>query len=118
MKFIKGELDILLCETDTIVLFLNVNDVENITTKFTKFFDNPVSSYTISKMYDNIITNIAISNLSIDVTRWSHKLKGGDVKFSIDKTLTRWISKIGLSHDKKSFVFSYRNNLEYYRIED
>jgi hypothetical protein len=118
LKFIKGVdgTEILYCETNTVALFINVNNIENITIDFNKTFNTPVSSATLTNVNNNILTNVAISHLSIDITQWSHKLKGEDIRFAISKPLTQWISNIGMSSNNKSLVFNYRNNLEYYSI--
>jgi hypothetical protein len=119
IKFIKGHngTEMLYCETNTVALFINVNNIENISIDFNKTFNTPVSSSTLTNVNNDSLTNVSISYLSIDVTQWSHKLKGEEIKATISKPLTQWVSNIAISSNNKSLMFNYRNNLEYYSIE-
>lgn len=116
LKFIKEQYESLFCETDTVSIFLNTNDIQNITPILSKSFDTPVSSTTVINVSNDTLINVAISYLSIDITKWSHKGNGENITFSTSKPLTKWISKLWLSNDNKSLLFNYLNNIEYYKI--
>jgi hypothetical protein len=116
LKFIKDQYESLFCETDTVSIFLNTSNIHNVTAIRSKSFRSPVSSTTAINASNDTLINAAISYLSIDITKWSHKDNGENITFTTSKPLTKWISNLWLSHDNKSLVFRHLTNIEYYKI--
>ncbi len=118
LKFIKiDKNELLFCETASLVTYFNIDER---VVQFSKVFNNTSDRIVPHKtnIYDSNTFHLSVKYLSIDITIWSHVLKGPDITVSHAKELGLSFSMITLSPDNKSIVLlDYDNNYHVFKIQ-